>query len=150
MNSRLDTLQAVVLLGKLGRLDAWTNRRAEIAARYRDRLAGTGIRMPAVAPLARHAYHLLVVRVPARDTVRAELGRRGVQTGIHYPVPCHLQPPLARFAATPLPVAEQAAAELVSLPMFPHMTDEQVDYVCDQLIEVLAATSSGQELASVH
>jgi len=149
-NSRLDTLQAVALLGKLGRLDAWTNRRAEIAARYRDRLAGTSVRMPAVAPLARHAYHLLVARVPARDMVRTELERRGVQTGIHYPVPCHLQPPLARFAAAPLPVAEQAAAELVSLPMFPHMTDEQVDYVCDQIIEVLAATSSGQELASVR
>jgi dTDP-4-amino-4,6-dideoxygalactose transaminase len=149
-NSRLDTLQAVALLGKLERLDAWTNRRAEIAARYRDRLAATGIRMPAVAQLARHAYHLLVVQVSARDAMRAELGRRGIQTGIHYPVPCHLQPPLARFAAAPLPVAERAAAELVSLPMFPHMTDEQVDYVCGQLIEALAATSAGEELASVH
>jgi dTDP-4-amino-4,6-dideoxygalactose transaminase len=148
-NSRLDTLQAVALLGKLRRLDAWTDRRAEIAARYRDRLAGTGIWMPAVTPLARHAYHLLVVRVPGRDTVRAELERRGVQTGIHYPVPCHLQPPLARFAAGPLPVAEQAAAELVSLPIFPHMTDEQVDFVCGQLVEVLDVTSSGQDFAGV-
>ena len=149
-NSRLDTLQAVALLGKLGRLDVWTDRRAEIAARYRDRLAGTGIRMPAVAPSARHAYHLLVVRTPGRDTVRAELGRRGVQTAIHYPLPCHLQPPLARFATGPLPVAEQAAAELASLPMFPHMTNEQVDFVCDQLVEVLDATSAGEELAGVH
>jgi dTDP-4-amino-4,6-dideoxygalactose transaminase len=149
-NSRLDTLQAVALLGKLGRLDAWTDRRAELAARYRDRLARAAILMPTVAPPARHAYHLLVVRVPQRDTVRAELGRRDIQTGIHYPVPCHQQPPLTRFAAGPLPVAEQAAAELMSLPIFPHMTDEQVDVVCDQLIDVLAATSSGQELAGVH
>jgi dTDP-4-amino-4,6-dideoxygalactose transaminase len=150
-NSRLDALQAVALLGKLGRLDAWTDRRAELAARYRDRMAGTGVRVPAVSPLARHVYHLFVVRVPERDRVRAELSRRGIQTGIHYPVPCHRQPPLRRFATRPLPVAEQAAAELVSLPMFPHMTDEQVDLVCDHLAEVLAAVpSAGKELAGVR
>jgi dTDP-4-amino-4,6-dideoxygalactose transaminase len=150
-NSRLDTLQAVTLLGKLGRLDAWTDRRAELAARYRDRLAGTGVGVPAVAPLARHVYHLFVVRVPERDRVRAELLSRGIQTGVHYPVPCHRQPPLARFAAGPLPAAEQVAAELISLPIFPHMTDEQVDLVCDQLAGVLAAmSSSGQELAGAR
>ena len=57
--------------------------------------------------------------------------QRGIQTGVHYPVPCHLQPPLREFAGEPLPVAEQAAGEILSLPMFPHMTDEQVDYVCE-------------------
>jgi dTDP-4-amino-4,6-dideoxygalactose transaminase len=149
-NSRLDALQAVALLGKLARLDAWTNRRIELAARYRDRLAGTDVWLPGVAQSARHVYHLLVVRVPDRDQIRAELQRRGIQTGIHYPVPCHLQPPLACFAAGPLPVAEQAATELVSLPIFPHMTDEQVDIVCDQLVDVLTATSSGQELTGVY
>lgn len=149
-NSRLDALQAVALLGKLARLDAWTDRRIELAARYRDRLSAAGVWLPGVAPSARHAYHLLVARVPERDQVRAELERRGIQTGIHYPVPCHLQPALIRFAAGPLPVAEQAAAELVSLPIFPHMTDEQVDLVCDQLVDVLTATSSGQELAGVY
>lgn len=149
-NSRLDTLQAVALLGKLGRLDAWTDRRVEIAARYRERLAGTGIRMPAVAPQARHAYHLLIVRVPHRDSVRTELDRRGIQTGIHYPVPCHLQPPLARFADGPLPVAEQAAAELVSLPMFPHMSDDQVDFVCDQLIDVVGTTSAPEAFSGAQ
>jgi dTDP-4-amino-4,6-dideoxygalactose transaminase len=126
-NSRLDTLQAVALLGKLGRLDAWTDRRAEIAARYRERLAGVGILMPAVAPLARHAYHLLVVRVPQRDTVRAELGRRGIQTGIHYPVPCHQQAALSAETTTPvLPAAERIAAQVLSLPMYPELTEDQV------------------------
>ena len=68
------------------------------------------------------------MRVAGRDEVRAELARRGIQTGVHYPVPCHLQPPLRRFADRPLPVAEQAAGELLSLPMFPHLTDGQVEF----------------------
>jgi dTDP-4-amino-4,6-dideoxygalactose transaminase len=138
-NSRLDALQAIALSGKLARLDAWTERRIALAARYRDLLAGAaGVNLPDVSPLARHVYHLYPVRVRERDRVRAELDRRGVHTGVHYPVPCHLQPPLRRFADGSLPVVEQAASELVSLPMFPHMTDEQVDVVCDALTDVLA------------
>lgn len=77
-----------------------------------------------------------------RDRVRVELGRRGIQTGVHYPVPCHLQPPLRRFADGALPVAEQAAQELLSLPLFPHMTDDQVDVVCEVLGHLLPATIS--------
>jgi dTDP-4-amino-4,6-dideoxygalactose transaminase len=146
-NSRLDSLQAIALSGKLARLDPWTERRIELAARYRRRLDGTGVRVPEVAGPARHVYHLFTVRVPGRDRVRAELGRRGIQTGVHYPVPCHLQPPLRRFATCPLPVAEQAAAELLSLPMFPHMTDAQVDYVCDALAEAIRDAAEGPELS---
>jgi dTDP-4-amino-4,6-dideoxygalactose transaminase len=136
-NSRLDALQAIWLSGKLGRLDDWTQRRIELAARYRDLLSGTGLRLTGVAPLARHVYHLFVVRVGGRDNVQAELARRGIQTGVHYPVPCHRQPPLQRFADRPLPVAEQAASELLSLPIFPHMTDDQVDFVAESLGDVL-------------
>jgi len=125
-------------LGKLARLDAWTERRIALAARYRDVLSGaevTGaeLTLTEVAPLARHVYHLFVVRVAHRDRVRAELARRGIQTGVHYPVPCHQQPPLRRYADRALPVAEQAAGELLSLPMFPHLTGSQVDLVCDAL-----------------
>ena len=149
-NSRLDALIAIGLQGKLARLDAWTDRRIELAARYRGLLAGTNVRPVGVAPLARHAYHLFIVRVPERDRVRAELESRGIQTGIHYPVPCHLQPPLARFAVERLPVAEQAAGEILSLPIFPHMTDDQVDVVCDELAGALAAAPSGEELTGVH
>jgi dTDP-4-amino-4,6-dideoxygalactose transaminase len=141
-NSRLDTLQAIALSGKLARLDAWTQRRIEVAARYRDQLSGTGLKLVGIAPPARHVYHLFVVRLAERDRVRVELGRRGIQTGVHYPVPCHLQPPLQRFADGALPVAEQAAQELLSLPLFPHMTDDQVDVVCEVLGHLLPATIS--------
>ena len=146
-NSRLDALQAIVLSGKLARLDDWTERRIALAARYHKLLGGSelsdaGLRLTATAPLARHVYHLFVVRVARRDGVRAELARRGIQTGVHYPVPCHLQPPLRRFADRPLPVAEQAAGEMLSLPMFPHMTDRQVDYVCESLAAALRATAA--------
>jgi dTDP-4-amino-4,6-dideoxygalactose transaminase len=113
-----------------------------LAARYRDRLSGPGLKLVGIAPPARHVYHLFVVRLAERDRVRVELGRRGIQTGVHYPVPCHLQPPLRRFADGALPVAEQAAQELLSLPLFPHMTDDQVDEVCEVLGHLLPATIS--------
>ena len=137
MNSRLDALQAIWLSGKLTHLEEWTERRNALASRYCDFLRGTPVRVPGVAPLARHAYHLFAVRVAGRDIVRAELARRGIQTGVHYPVPCHLQPPLRRFADGPLPVAERAAGELLSLPMFPHMGEAEVEVVCEALGDVL-------------
>ena len=87
--------------------------------------------------MARHVYHLFVVRVANRPLIQAELGRRGIHTGVHYPVPCHLQPPMRRYADGPLPTAERAAQELLSLPLFPHMTDSQVDAVCDALGDIL-------------
>lgn len=149
-NSRLDALQAIALSGKLARLDGWTQRRIELAARYRDRLNDTGVKLVSVAPQARHVYHLFIVRVAQRDRVRADLGRRGIQTGVHYPVPCHQQPPLRRFADGPLPVAEQAAQELLSLPLFPHMTDDQVDVVCEALGDVHLASTTGSELTHVR
>jgi dTDP-4-amino-4,6-dideoxygalactose transaminase len=154
-NSRLDALQAVVLSGKLARLDTWTERRIAIAARYRDLLGraefgGTELKLTEVAPQARHVYHLFVVRAARRDSVRAELARRGIATGVHYPVPCHLQPPLRPFADRPLPVTEQAAGELLSLPMFPHLTDGQVDFVCEALCDALRTTTAGWELTDVH
>ena len=147
-NSRLDALQAIVLSGKLAQLDTWTQRRIELAARYRALLGSADLKLTSVAPVARHVYHLFVVRVAGRDGVRAQLARCGIQTGVHYPVPCHRQPPLQQFADRPLPVAERAAGQLLSLPMFPHLTDGQVDYVCDALGDVLRETT-GSELADV-
>jgi dTDP-4-amino-4,6-dideoxygalactose transaminase len=154
-NSRLDALQAIVLSGKLARLDAWTARRIALASRYEELLGSrefsdAGLRLTATSPLARHVYHLFVVRVAGREDVRAELAERGIQTGVHYPVPCHQQPPLRRFAERPLPVAERAAVEIVSLPMFPHMTDRQVDYVCESLAGALRATATRPETAGVQ
>ena len=137
-NSRMDALQAIALSGKLARIPAWTDRRQQLAARYRERLIGTPVRLADTDPRAGHVYHLLVARVADRDRVQAELSDRGIQTGVHYPVPCHQQPPLRRYAHGPLPVAERAAGEVLSLPLFPHMTDEQVDAVCEALTDAVA------------
>jgi len=136
-NSRLDALQAIALSGKLAHNVDWTDRRIAIAARYREQLRGTGVDAVAVAPSARHVYHLFVVRVDDRDAVRAELDSRGIRCGVHYPVPCHLQPPLRQFVVGPLAVTERVAEQLLSLPLFPHMTDNQVDTVCDALAELV-------------
>jgi len=149
-NSRLDALQAILLSGKLAHLDAWTQRRIELATQYRDLLSDTGLSLTGVAPAARNVYHLFTVRVARRDDVRAELAMRGIETGVHYPVPCHLQPPLQRFAAGPLPVAEQAAGGLLSLPMYPHLADSQVEFVCSALREVLEEMTVGSELINVR
>jgi dTDP-4-amino-4,6-dideoxygalactose transaminase len=148
-NSRLDALQAVLLSGKLRFLEEWTKRRIALAAHYREALSGTGVRHTAVAPPARHVYHLFVVRVAGRDALRAELSRRGIETGVHYPVPCHRQPPLRRFADRPLPVAERAAGQLMSLPVFPHLTESQVEFVCESLGDALGKMTAGPELIDV-
>jgi dTDP-4-amino-4,6-dideoxygalactose transaminase len=134
----MDALQAIALSGKLARLDDWNVRRRELAARYREQLDGTGIRLVGTDPQAGHVYHLLVVRSPDREHIQHELRERGIQTGVHYPVPCHRQPPLRQYADRPMPVTERAAAEIFSLPMFPHLADEQVDTVCAALADITA------------
>jgi dTDP-4-amino-4,6-dideoxygalactose transaminase len=137
-NSRLDSLQAIVLEGGLSLLEGWTERRIELAQQYIQRLSlEGGLRMVTSAKAARHVYHLLVVRVPRRDDVRRLLMERNIQTSIHYPTPCHLQPPFRKFARKTLPVSELAASEVLSLPFFPHMTSRQVDDVCDNLLDVV-------------
>jgi dTDP-4-amino-4,6-dideoxygalactose transaminase len=138
-NSRMDALQAIVLRRKLDLLEGWTERRIAAAARYSHRLGSVNVQLPRAEPYARHVYHLYVVRVGRRDQVREELMRRGIETGVHYPVPCHLQPAMKQFADGPLPVTEAAAGELLSLPFFPHITRSQIDRVCDTLRDVLPA-----------
>jgi dTDP-4-amino-4,6-dideoxygalactose transaminase len=128
-NSRLDALQAIVLSAKLAHHEAWTAARIDLATAYRHALTGTTARPTGHAPQARHVYHLMVVRVPDRDRVRAALSAQRIRTGVHYPVPCHRQPALRHFADRPLPVCEQAAGQVLSLPLFPHMTTAQVDRV---------------------
>jgi dTDP-4-amino-4,6-dideoxygalactose transaminase len=143
-NSRLDALQAVVLAAKLPRLDAWTDARRSIAARYRDALGDGPVRMVAEEPGSQGAYHLAVARAPGRAAVRSHLEAAGIETQLHYPTPCHLQGPYRQFATEPLPVAEESAAEILSLPMFPHMTDDQVARVCDALHEAPLAQGPGE------
>lgn len=138
VNSRLDGLQAAVLSAKLPMLDAWTRARRDLMEHYRLGLDGVPATGVTVVGDAASAYHLNVVRVADRDRVRRELDQRGIATGIHYPVPCHRQPAFGDITEEPLPVAERAADEIVSLPLFPHMTVAQVDRVCATLDEVLA------------
>jgi dTDP-4-amino-4,6-dideoxygalactose transaminase len=138
-NSRLDALQAVVLSAKLPRLDAWNQARRSAAARYRAALGDGPARLVAEEPRSLGAYHLAVARVRHRERVRRQLAAAGIQTQVHYPVPCHRQKPYRRFARRPLPVAEQSSGEVLSLPMFPHLDNGQVARVCETIGDVLAA-----------
>jgi dTDP-4-amino-4,6-dideoxygalactose transaminase len=136
-NSRLDALQAVVLSAKLRRLDGWNAARRALIARYRDQLSATAARLVTEPDESYAVYHLAVAQVDHRDTVRADLAAAGIATGIHYPTPCHRSSPYEHYADQPLPVVEAAAGRIVSLPIFPHMTNRQVDSVCSRLREVL-------------
>jgi dTDP-4-amino-4,6-dideoxygalactose transaminase len=127
-NSRLDTLQAVVLRAKLRRLAGWNEARRAAARRYDELLADLGaVTRPQTLSGNEHVYHLYVVRVPNRDEVVKKLNADGIGAQIHYPVPIHLQGAFAFLGhrAGSFPVAEQAAREIVSLPMFPEITAEQ-------------------------
>jgi dTDP-4-amino-4,6-dideoxygalactose transaminase len=137
INSRLDEIQAAVLRARLPHLDRQNERRRAIAGRYD---AAVGRLAPARRPEADHVFHQYVIRSPARDALQASLKDAGVGTGIHYPVPVHLQPAYAgRVALGPAGCAatERAAAEILSLPMFPELTDLQVDQVCEALASKL-------------
>jgi dTDP-4-amino-4,6-dideoxygalactose transaminase len=137
-NSRLDALQAVVLSAKLRRLDEWNRQRQAAADRYGELLAGTAVRTPAVGAGNVHVWHLYVVRVPRRDAVLAALQAEGVGGAIHYPVPVHLQPAFADAAKPGSgPVAEQAADEILSLPLFPGITADQQHRVAEVLLRVV-------------
>lgn len=131
VNSRLDPLQAAVLGVKLNRLDAWNARRKEIAARYEAGLSGLNIDLPSVPDWADPAWHLFVIRTPARNALVGKLTAAGVQTLIHYPIPPHLQAAYSdmRMVEGSLPVAELLANEVVSLPIGPHMSDAEVETV---------------------
>jgi dTDP-4-amino-4,6-dideoxygalactose transaminase len=135
VNSRMDELQAAVLRVKLAHLDAWNDRRRAVAARYLDGLAGTGLVLPAVPLDAEHVWHLFVVRSPRRDELRAALAEAGIETGIHYPCAPHRQPVFADLGIDPatLPVSERLQHEVLSLPIGPHLADEQVDHVVDRI-----------------
>lgn len=131
VNARLDELQAAVLRVKLGHLDRWNKARQDHAYAYTKLLQGTVETVPVVHPDADHVYYVYVVQVPQRDHFRQVMERQGVATGVHYPVPVHLQPACARYGygRGALPETERAAANIVSLPMYPELTDEQIEKV---------------------
>jgi dTDP-4-amino-4,6-dideoxygalactose transaminase len=127
-NSRLDTLQAAALHVKLPVLDEANRARAAAVAQYRKSLPAWCVPV-GVHPHAEPVYHLAVVQVPDRAATARALDAAGIGWGIHYPVPCHLQPAFARYALEPLPVAEAAADHILSLPLSPTLTNEQVERV---------------------
>lgn len=131
-NSRLDTLQAAVLLAKLPHLLGWSSKRREHAATYAAGLAGLApVRPPVIAHGNEHIFHQYTLRVERRDALQAHLKAKGIGTAIYYPIPLHRQPCFAElgYAAGSLPHAEQAAEEVLSLPIYPELTHEQIDYV---------------------
>lgn len=132
---RLDNLQALVLTEKLRRLTDEIETRRQVAQWYRDALDGTGVPVPGDRGTRTHVYHQFVVRVPRRDEVRARLAESGVGSGVHYPTPVHLQPSardVCEVVGRPA-LAEAWADEILSLPMYPALTQNEVDRVCDAL-----------------
>jgi dTDP-4-amino-4,6-dideoxygalactose transaminase len=142
MNSRLDEMQAAVLRVGLRHLAAWTERRRALAAAYARGLTGLpGLALPVEQPYARAVQHLYVVRHPRRDALASALKERGVSTLVHYPIPLHLQPAFQALGgrAGDLPVAEKAAGEILSLPLYPELTDGQAERVVDAAREAVTA-----------
>lgn len=131
---RLDTLQAVILHVKLPHLEKWTELRRKHAAHYTSRLKDL-VTTPVEKPWRRHVHHVYAIRTPKREALKKHLEAAGVGVGIHYPIPVHLQPAYASLGLKrgALPITEQTADTLLSLPMFPDLTEAQVDYVCDEV-----------------
>lgn len=134
-NSRLDPLQAAVLRIKLKYLDQWNSRRGSIADFYLKQFEDLPLELPSVPAWAEPAWHLFVVRSAGRDTLQAELGKLGVGTLIHYPIPPHKQKAYSEmsFSDNSFPIASKLASEVISLPIGPHMSDEQANYVSKSL-----------------
>lgn len=136
-NFRMDGIQGAILRVKLRHLNDWTEARRRHAALYDQLLGPIGVRIPAAETNGLHVYHVYAVRIPNRDAIQAGLNARGVQTGIHYPIPVHLQEAYRDlgYVRGDLPVTEQVSAELLSLPMFAELQPGQIEEVCNALRE---------------
>jgi dTDP-4-amino-4,6-dideoxygalactose transaminase len=135
-NSRLDELQAAVLRIKLPHLEDWIGKRRNLAQAYNAGLPSL-LEKPQDMPWAKHVYHLYVVRTQQRDQLRDWLESKGINTGMHYPIPVHLQEAWWKYGGDDysLPVTEEITGEIISLPIYPEMTTEEVDYICDCIRE---------------
>lgn len=136
-NSRLDEIQAAILRVKLKRLETWNGMRRKNAQKY-DELLGhlsNSVSLPAVADNRTHVFHLYVVRAKQREALKEFLGQNQISTGIHYPIPVHKQPAMVNLFryGSKLPVTEQIADEILSLPMFPELTEEEIRFVCSTM-----------------
>lgn len=139
-NSRLDTIQAVVLSAKLKHLDKWNAMRGEHAAYYARLLKNIdGVKIPVARPDRTHVYQTFAVRLKNRDKVMEGLKEKGISSLIHYPIPLHLQGAYSelQYKRGDFPISETVAGDILSLPMYPHMKKEQIEYVCDVLKELV-------------
>ncbi len=136
MNGRMDGIQGAVLSVKLKYLEAWNARRRDNAQWYRKNLSGLiAVKTPEEMAYARHVYHVFAVRTSKREQMKEALHASGIECGVHYPVPIHLQEAYSASGKAPgsFPVAERCAAELLSLPMFPELTEHQIQYICQEV-----------------
>jgi dTDP-4-amino-4,6-dideoxygalactose transaminase len=148
-NFRLEGLQGAVLRVKLRYLEGWTEARRAAAARYDALLAGSGVATPVAMPHGRHVYHLYVIRTGHRAAWQDALSAQGIQTGIHYPTPVHLLPAFADLGHSPgdFPHAERAANEVLSLPMFPELSEAQCAAVAGAIRNLVPAHEPQQSRA---
>ncbi|MGH7814702.1 MAG: DegT/DnrJ/EryC1/StrS family aminotransferase [Candidatus Binataceae bacterium] len=130
-NYRMDGIQGAILRVKLRHLERWTESRRSHARLYGELLADAGVGLPAAMEYARHVYHVFAIRTPERDPMVQNLAADGIQAGIHYPIPVHLQPAYrdARYKEGDFPVSEGIAREVISLPIYPEMTRAQIEEV---------------------
>jgi len=140
-NHRLDTMQAAVLLVKLPHLDGWNAARRRAAATYADLLADLPLITPTTAGYAEHIFHLYVVRVHNREALMEHLKERGIASGLHYPIPIHLQPAYSElgYKQGDFPITEAYAETILSLPIFPELDDDKVAYVVDAIRDYFQA-----------
>jgi len=136
INGRLDEIQAAVLRVKLPHLEDWIEKRRNLAQAYNAGLPEI-LEKPQEMPWAKHVYHLYVIRTPEREELRAWLESKGIGAGMHYPIPVHMQEAWLEYGGGDfsLPVTEKITQEIISLPMYPEMTNEEVNYVCDCIRE---------------
>ena len=148
-NYRMDSIQGAVLAVKLRHLEDWTEARRRVALHYDALLAGTAVGRPAAAEGREHVWHVYAVRTRERDRFRQRLGECGIATGIHYPIPVHMQPAYADLGYGPgsFPISESFAAETLSLPLFPELTRGQIELVCGTLGEICGSVGSYDDAA---
>jgi len=150
-NGRMDAIQAGILFAKLRRLREWNRQRRTVAARYCELFAGCpGVTLRDELEGARSNYHLFVIRVPERDALLEYLGEAGIGVAVHYPVPIHCQAAFLHLGYKPgdFPVAERLASEVLSLPMYPHLTSVQQERVVETIREFLRARRAATQVAA--
>jgi dTDP-4-amino-4,6-dideoxygalactose transaminase len=147
-NGRLDEIQAAVLKVKMHYLNVWTEMRRNLARIYRENLPASLV-LPREMPWAKHVYHLFVIRTPERDSLKSFLEQKGIATGMHYPVPVHLQEAWREYGGeeVSLPVTEKITREILSLPMYPELTEGEIYYICGSIRE-FCETKSKVEILS--